>query len=171
MCCILRDRCWGTRTWDYKVCPLCYSIWLATLIPRLQTMIIPAWTFSRTAKLAKEHANFQYSAVGLHVNTSYPHLGAGIINCDCCGDGVINWDQVPLYKHRDKHPHHVADPQFYLKRNNDGELHLCRDHEYYSQIQGQLAVCEKEYCDFCVLDPTWHACGMHSLWTSILWWH
>ena len=81
------------------------------------------------------------------MNSSYPHLGATpdrIINCDCCGDGVIEI-KCP-YKHRDKHLHHVADPQFYLKRNNNGELHLCRNHEYYSQIQGQLAVCEKEYC-------------------------
>ena len=110
-------------------------------------------------ELAKEqHANFQYSAAGLHVNPSYPHLGAtpdGIINCDCCGDGVIEI-KCP-YKHRDKHPHHVADPQFYLKRNNDGQLHLCRNHEYYSQIQGQLAVCEKEYCDF----VCWTPHGMH----------
>lgn len=75
------------------------------------------------------------------MNPSYPHLGAtpdGIISCDCCGDGVIEI-KFP-YKHRDEHPHHVIDLQFYLKQDKDGELCLYRNNEYYCQIQGQLAV-------------------------------
>ena len=106
----------------------------------------------------EKHANFQCIAAGLHVTPRYPHLGAtpdGMINCDCCGEGVIEI-KCP-YKHRDKHPHDVTDPQFCLKRDEDGCMHLCHTHEYFYQIQGQLAVCEKEYCDF----VCWTPHGMH----------
>ena len=34
---------------------------------------------------------------------------------------------------------------------------LSRAHEYYDQVQGQLAVCEVEYCDFIC----WTPCGIH----------
>ena len=43
--------------------------------------------------VAKEkHINVQYSAAGLHLNPSFPHLGAtpdGLISCECCGEGLI----------------------------------------------------------------------------------
>lgn len=108
----------------------------------------------------EKHTNFQYAAAGLHVNPSFPHLGAtpdGVINCDCCGEGVLGI-KCP-YKHRDKHPHnvHVSDPQFYLKQGEDGSIHLHPNHEYFYQIQGQLAICEKEYCDF----VCWTPYGVH----------
>ena len=102
----------------------------------------------------EKHTNFQCTASGLHVNPVCPHLGAtpdGMINCDCCGEGIVEI-KCP-YKHRYKHPHDVTDPQFYLKRDGDGKMHLCHNHEYFYQIQGQLAICEKEYCDFVCWTP------------------
>ena len=57
----------------------------------------------------------------------------------------------------EKSTHEITDPNFYLKKHEDGEIHLCDDHEYYYQIQGQLAVCNMEYCDFIC----WTPCGMH----------
>ena len=51
----------------------------------------------------------------------------------------------------------MTDPRFYLKRDEDGQVYLSPTHEYYYQIQGQLAVCEKEYCDF----VCWTPHGMH----------
>ena len=104
--------------------------------------------------VSDNHTNFQCTAAGLHVNPSYPHLGAapdGVLNCDCCGKGVLEI-KCP-YKHREKHPHDVTDPRFYLKRDEDGQVYLSSTHEYYYQIQGQLAVCEKEYCDFVCWTP------------------
>ena len=103
---------------------------------------------------SEKHTNFQYLAAGLHVNPNFPHLGAtpdGIIKCDCCGEGLIEI-KCP-YKHRDKHPHHVDDTHFYLKKEEDGRMSLCHNHDYFYQIQGQLAVCEKEYCDFICWTP------------------
>ena len=101
------------------------------------------------------HDNFSCAASGLHVNPCYPHLGAtpdGLIECDCCGEGVLEI-KCP-FKHRDKHPHEaVLDPQFCLRKDEDGTVYLSKSHEYYYQIQGQLAECDKEYCDFVCWTP------------------
>ena len=39
-------------------------------------------------------------------------------------------------------------------------MHLSKEHDYYLQIQGQLAVCNKEYSDFICWTPH----GMHIKW-------
>ena len=100
-------------------------------------------------ELASEnHANLQCTASGLHVNPKFPHLGAspdGLISCDCCGEDLIEI-KCP-YKHRDKHPHEVQDSQFCLQ-DEDGRKCLNNRHAYYYKVQGQLGVCELEYCDF-----------------------
>lgn len=99
--------------------------------------------------VSEEHENFVSIPAGLHVDLSYPHLGAspdGLINCDCCGKGLIEV-KCP-YKYRDVDPCTVTDPSFYLKMSDNGCLQLGRNHAYYHQIQGQLAICKREYCDF-----------------------
>ena len=110
-------------------------------------------------ELANEnHINVKFLAAGLHLNPNFPHFGAsldGIICCECCGEGIIEI-KCP-YKHRDKSPHDVSDPLFYLQRDDNGKLHLKNSHQYYYQVQGQIAVCEKEYCDFVCWTPE----GMH----------
>ena len=92
------------------------------------------------------HSNLEYFDSGLHVNLNFPHLGAtpdGIISCDCCGKGFIEI-KCP-FKHRDKHPHEIPNRDFYLQQDEGGKFHLHDDHEYYYQVQVQLAVCDKEY--------------------------
>ena len=39
---------------------------------------------------------------------------------------------------------------FFLKRGKDGELHLSWQHHYFAQVQGELAVMNREWCDFVV---------------------
>ena len=54
----------------------------------------------------ERHENFRCTAIRLHVHLSYPHLGAtpdGEIQCDCCGEGVL--EIKCHFKHRDKHTH------------------------------------------------------------------
>ena len=40
--------------------------------------------------------------------------------------------------------------KFILKRGEDGELHLPQEHLYYAQVQGELAIINREWCDFVV---------------------
>ena len=107
------------------------------------------------------HSGFAYTPAGLFVNPEFPHLGAtpdGIISCDCCGDGIIEI-KCP-YKYRQCDPNTVVDKDFYIKENEEDPTAraLSQDHDYFIQVQGQLVLCEKEYCDFIC----WTPFGMHT---------
>lgn len=51
----------------------------------------------------------------------------------------------------------MSDSSFYLKVDDNGARTLSKSHEYYFQVQGQLSVCDKDYCDFVCWTPK----GMH----------
>ena len=38
--------------------------------------------------------------------------------------------------------------KFFMKKGDDGNLHLPADHQYYSQVQGEMAIIGVEWCDF-----------------------
>ena len=105
----------------------------------------------------EQHENYELNLCGLHINPAYPHLGAtpdGLISCDCCGKGVVEI-KCP-FKHRNVHPHNVEDRSFCLKRSERG-VELSSNHDYYYQVQGQMAICDAEYCDF----VCWTLGGLH----------
>lgn len=104
-----------------------------------------------------EHENFECHPTGLTVNTKYSHLGASpdiVASCACRGVGLLEI-KCP-YKYRDVHPLEVVNQDFCLHR--DGRrVQLKRSHDYFVQIQGQMAICEKEYSDF----VCWTSKGVH----------
>ena len=97
-----------------------------------------------------QHRNFSVAKSGLCLHPEYPHLGAtpdGFVSCNCCGEGLVEI-KCP-YKYRDVVLSSIDDTSFYLKTDGIGtKLSLLENHDYYYQIQGQLALCEKPYCDF-----------------------
>ena len=84
------------------------------------------------------------------MNPLYPYLGAtpdGLVKCHCCGDGLIEI-KCP-YSVKDDHPSALQSRrQTFL--NAQG---LVSSHKYYTQVQGQLFVTEKLYCDFVMWTP------------------
>ena len=40
--------------------------------------------------------------------------------------------------------------KFFLKKGADDELHLSQNHPYYAQVQGELAVLDRKWCDLIV---------------------
>ena len=105
----------------------------------------------------QEHRLFECHPADLTVNPDHPRLGAspdGTVSCACCGDGLLEI-KCP-YKHQDQHPHQVTDPNFCLHRVNETIL-LQSTHDYYFRIQGHMAICQKDYCDFVCWTPK----GMH----------
>ena len=106
---------------------------------------------------AKEiHASLKYQSAGLHVNVEYPHLGAtpdGLIECECCGLGIIEI-KCP-YKYREYKLSDINDNSFCLQPS-DRKLKLSHNHAYYLQVQGQLTLCQRSYCDFIV----WTECDL-----------
>ena len=107
--------------------------------------------------MKQHHEGFECHPAGLTVNPKYPHLGAspdGMVSCVCCGSGLLEI-KCP-YKHRDKYTLEVVDPGFCLY-SSDHEVMLKRNHDYFIQIQGQMAICKKEYSDF----VCWTLKGLH----------
>ena len=96
-----------------------------------------------------DHIDFSILCSGLWLNTDYPHLGAtpdALVSCSCCGEGLLEV-KCP-YKYKVADPATVKDKNFCLQPNGKGKLQLQKDHNYYYQVQGQLVVCKKPYCDF-----------------------
>ena len=94
------------------------------------------------------HYGFECKQSGFYINPIWPHLGAtpdGLISCSCCGDGLLEIKCPEKYKHVD--PRTVQHKTFCLQPGRYG-MHLSKCHDIYYQIQGQLAICERQYCDF-----------------------
>ena len=106
-------------------------------------------------KNRRSHSCFTFSESGLVINPSYPHLGAtpdGIVQCMCCGKGVIEV-KCP-YKCKDKSFKESSDEStFCLNCTADGNFTLNTKHAYYYQVQLQMKLCEINYCDFVVCSP------------------
>lgn len=118
----------------------------------------PVACLTYVEKAKSEHKRFNFQPAGLFVNKDFPHLGAspdGLITCSCCGDGLIEI-RCP-YKHHDEDPINIVDNDFCLQPASGGNMCLLHTHNYYTQVQGQLAICEREYCDFIC----WMPCGMY----------
>ncbi len=98
----------------------------------------------------EKHVEFQCNQVGLVIHPLYPYLGAspdGFVSCLCCGEGIIEI----------KCPYSVKDgiPED-LKLKKGSFLNaagLARTRKYYAQVECQLELCQRSYCDFFVWTP------------------
>lgn len=97
------------------------------------------------------HTSLTLESAGFKISSQHPFIGAtpdGYVHCSCCGSGVIEI----------KCPHCAKDmyvddaasniKSFCLTKDSDGNIKLSRDHVYYYQVQMQLFVTDKAYCDF-----------------------
>ncbi|XP_014679849.1 PREDICTED: uncharacterized protein LOC106819776 [Priapulus caudatus] len=94
------------------------------------------------------HKNFVWRDSGLVIHPSYPYMGAtpdGIGACDCCGEFVIEI-KCPYCERNSAKISTAID----CLETHDGTLRLKRSHSYYYQVQCQLLMCNKKFCDFVV---------------------
>lgn len=104
--------------------------------------------------MTQSHANFEVVQCGLAIHPTYPHLGAspdGYASCNCCGDGLLEI-KCP-FKYRERDPRTIREKDFFLQPGRDGLLHLNQAHHHYYQIQGQMGITEKKFCDFVCWSP------------------
>ena len=99
-------------------------------------------------EMPSSHINFKYANVGLMVNPLYPHLDAGpdgFVQCDCCpGKGLLEI-KCPLTA-KDLDPNDLrGKPQLCLRVTG-----VITSHAYFTQIQGQLVIADRQYCDLVV---------------------
>ena len=70
-----------------------------------------------------------------------------INNNDCCGKGLI--EIKCTYKYREELPVSDHALNYFLVKDPISEtVKLSREHKYFYQVQGQLAVCDMSYCNF-----------------------
>ena len=104
-------------------------------------------------QMSHTHVSFECRISGLVVHPLYPCLGAspdGVTCCGCCGEGICEI-KCP-FSIKDVDPNNCkGKPKFFLKEHG-----LNTTHKYYTQVQGQLAICDKQFCDFVV----WTAKGL-----------
>ena len=99
------------------------------------------------------HANIlEVTDSGIVINPKWPFIGAsldGIVDCYCCGKGVLEIKYPYSHRHESIEAAASNDPNFCLKKDED-LLYLDHKHAYYYQVQTQMFVCNVDYCDFCV---------------------
>ena len=103
-----------------------------------------------TCKMTLCYQHFECTLAGLTINPLYPFLGAspdGHTQCDCCGQGLLEI-KCPFSGRHGNPQELMGKPGSFLKANG-----LSRSHKYYTQVQGQLALCDKYFCDFVVWTP------------------
>ena len=109
-------------------------------------------------KMRNIHTNFSLKECGLYISTQHPFIGAspdGVVNCDCCGEGCIEI-KCPYNERGNTIAEAVTNSNFCLQ-NINSEIKVDKKHPYYAQIQTQIHVCEKQYCDFIV----WTEADLH----------
>ena len=87
---------------------------------------------------------------GLVVHPKYPHLGAspdGLVN----SDGVLEIKCPASQKWKNLSPLDCCtDSKFYCYVNDKGDVTLKHSHKYFFQVQGQLALTSRKWCDFVI---------------------
>ncbi|XP_069110245.1 uncharacterized protein [Argopecten irradians] len=107
--------------------------------------------------MKKEHPGINVKQSGLVVNCKYPHLGASPDGCVYCGhcvnsnaSGLLEIKCPASDKWKFVSPEECSqDPKFCCELN-DGKVMLKRTHNYYYQVQGQMALSQKQWCDFVI---------------------
>ena len=72
-----------------------------------------------------------------------------MVSCECCDNRVL--EIKCFYKYKDELPTSaiaLSDCNYCLKQDETEKVFLSRSHQYYDQVQGQMAICNMKYCDF-----------------------
>ena len=105
-----------------------------------------------TKKAAQKQENFIVTQVGLLIDLEKPFIGAtpdGLVKCSCCGEGVLEVKCPLCVKNKLPDEEDEEIKQFCMTKQ-DEQWSLKREHCYYYQVQTQLHVSKRLYCDFVV---------------------
>ena len=101
-------------------------------------------------KMRKMHSGFQFKDCGLFLHATKPYLGATpdqLLFCECCGEGLLEI-KCPYSIRHTKPTYENVD---YIALDKETGLNkLKQTHSYYAQVQGQMAIIGRKWCDFFV---------------------
>ena len=106
-------------------------------------------------KVSENHSKFTVSDKGLVIHPNFPQFGAspdGLINCDCCGCGVLEI-KCPYSCIGRCFLEASKDKFFCLEVSDQGNLTLKRKHAYFYQLQLQMKLCNVEHGYFVIWRP------------------
>lgn len=98
------------------------------------------------------HTDISVSDCGLFVDIESPYLAASpdvLISCSCCGIGMaeIKCPLIPKCSTCNSFCKCILPNCLYIVDDN---IHLKKNHSYFAQIQGQLAITKRKWCDLYV---------------------
>ena len=105
-------------------------------------------------KMRKKHKGFKCKDSGLTIYDNEQFLAASVdleITCDCCGDGICEIKCPASIKGSVPSEDNLK----YVK-NIDGSLVLDESHTYYYQVQGQMGILSRSYCDLFIFTMHGH---------------
>lgn len=101
-----------------------------------------------TEELRKgKHKDFKVETCGLFVPTHKAFIGASpdaLVSCMCCGNGLLEIKCPFSISHTKPSASNLS----YLISDTKGKVTLSQSHLYYSQVQFQMGVTNREWCDF-----------------------
>lgn len=102
----------------------------------------------------KLYPSYIVSQSGLIVNPKYPHLGCspdGIVTLPTGEIGLLEIKCPASDRWRILSPAECGlDSEFCCSLDENQNLKLKTNHNYYFQVQGQMAICNKQWCDFVI---------------------
>ncbi|XP_052246982.1 uncharacterized protein LOC127855443 [Dreissena polymorpha] len=112
-------------------------------------------------KMNTVHKGLKVTECGLLVNQRYPHLGSspdGLVYCPHCEEshGLVEIKCPASMKWRMITPEECCNDKDFFCSLVDGKVVLKQNHLYYYQVQGQMAVSGRRWCDFVV----WTCAGL-----------
>lgn len=104
-----------------------------------------------------KHCNFKTTLSGLDIDPLNPFIAAspdGISWCNCCDTRLVDIKCPYTIRHTSPTSEEALQKKGYLLvRGPQGVVMLSRKHCYYTQIQCQLLVADRETCDFVCWTP------------------
>ena len=119
----------------------------------------------RKTSSANGHKHVKINQCGLFVDSQRGYLGAspdGLVEC-CCGEGILEVKCPISCAHTFPSSDNVA---FLVEK--DGKDVLKRSHKYFDQVQGQLAITKRKWCDFFVF--TRHGHFLERIYPDTIYW-
>lgn len=80
-------------------------------------------------------------------NPRYAASPDGLVSCKCCGEGLLEIKCSSKYKNKTRED--IANVRgYHFTPDDNGKPTLKRTSSWYDQVQAQMFICERDWCDF-----------------------
>ena len=99
------------------------------------------------------HPGLSVERCGFFISLAHPFLGGSpdaIINDPTFPDPIGFAEVKCTFKYRSLTPEEASTKPDFCCANDDGQPRLKKKHKYFAQVQGQMAIGRKQWCDFII---------------------